>query len=126
MVSSAVTLIYRDAFPWYDKVVIQCLTVRMNMSNPITGIRIDPTVKDKAQKIFETKGISFSAAVNIFLHETVNRGNLPIEFAKEKADFVELYLSPIRNERFRIDSAPKTATYLRNRLSKRKAFIYGQ
>lgn len=96
------------------------------MPNPITGIRIDPAVKDKAQTIFEAEGISFSAAINIFLHETVNRGNLPIEFVKEKADFVGLYLSPIRNERFRIDSAPKTATYLRNRLSKRRAFMYGK
>ena len=95
------------------------------MINPVTGIRINPEIKNQAQEIFQREGIDFSTAINIFLHEAINQGCIPIDFETKK-DYVGLYLEPIRNERFEINTRLRSTSFLKKRLSKRRNYIYGK
>ena len=41
------------------------------------NIRIDPTTKEAAEKLFSNFGITITDAVNIFLHQSILTGGLP-------------------------------------------------
>ncbi len=41
------------------------------------SIRIDPTTKEAAEKLFSNFGITITDAINIFLHQSLLTGGLP-------------------------------------------------
>ena len=43
------------------------------------NVRLDPTVKAKAEKTFATLGLSLSEAINIFLHKAILEYGFPFE-----------------------------------------------
>ena len=43
------------------------------------NIRIDDNLKEQAEKLFNTLGMNFSAAVNIFVSQAVREGGIPFE-----------------------------------------------
>lgn len=51
--------------------------------SPTTTIRIDPGVKEEANRVFDEIGISLSAAVNAFLRAVVREQGIPFDL---KAD----------------------------------------
>jgi DNA-damage-inducible protein J len=42
-------------------------------------IRIDPEIKQSAERLFKTFGITLTDAVNIFLHQSLMVGGLPFD-----------------------------------------------
>ena len=42
-----------------------------------TNIKIDPTLKEQSQSLFESLGLSLSAAINIFLRQAVREQAIP-------------------------------------------------
>ncbi len=42
-----------------------------------TNIKIDPTLKQESQRLFESFGLSLSAAVNMFLRQAVREQAIP-------------------------------------------------
>ena len=48
------------------------------------NIRIEPEVKNEAEELYNSFGISLSDAINIFLKKSINEGGLPFELKKEK------------------------------------------
>lgn len=57
---------------------------------PTTTIRIDPNVKERANEVFDSLGLSLSAAVNMFLRAVIRTQGIPfdvcLEAASEKVD----------------------------------------
>lgn len=51
------------------------------MSVPTTTMRIDPELKDRANKILGELGLSLSGAVTIFLKAVVREQGLPIDMS---------------------------------------------
>ena len=51
------------------------------MSMPTTTMRIDPELKDKANKVLGELGLSLSGAVIIFLKAVVREQGLPIDMS---------------------------------------------
>ncbi len=47
------------------------------MTPTSTNIKIDPVLKQEAQALFESLGLSFSAAINIFLRQAVREQAIP-------------------------------------------------
>jgi DNA-damage-inducible protein J len=43
------------------------------------NIRIDDTLKEQGEKLFNTLGLSFSSAVNLFVSQAVRQGGIPFE-----------------------------------------------
>jgi DNA-damage-inducible protein J len=43
------------------------------------NIRIDDTLKERGEKLFNTLGLSFSSAVNLFVSQAVRQGGIPFE-----------------------------------------------
>ena len=43
------------------------------------NIRIDDTLKERGEKLFDALGLSFSSAVNIFVSQAVRQGGIPFE-----------------------------------------------
>jgi DNA-damage-inducible protein J len=41
------------------------------------NIRIDDTLKKQGEKLFDTLGLSFSAAVSVFVSQSIREGGLP-------------------------------------------------
>ncbi len=44
-----------------------------------TSIKLDPTVKQEAQEIFATLGLTLGEAVNLFLHQVRLRKGIPFD-----------------------------------------------
>ena len=42
-----------------------------------TNIKIDPELKEQSQQLFESLGLSLSAAINLFLHQAVREQAIP-------------------------------------------------
>ncbi|MDR1452588.1 MAG: type II toxin-antitoxin system RelB/DinJ family antitoxin [Candidatus Margulisbacteria bacterium] len=54
------------------------------------SVRVDDTVKEKAQKIFENIGLSVASATNLFYHQVVNYGKIPFEpIAQNDTDYLQ-------------------------------------
>lgn len=51
------------------------------MSVPTTTMRIDPELKDQANKVLNELGLSLSGAVTIFLKAVVREQGLPIDMS---------------------------------------------
>ena len=51
------------------------------MSVPTTTMRIDPELKDQANKVLSELGLSLSGAVTIFLKAVVREQGLPIDMS---------------------------------------------
>lgn len=51
------------------------------MSAPTTTMRIDPELKDRANKVLGELGLSLSGAVTIFLKAVVREQGLPIDMS---------------------------------------------
>jgi len=43
------------------------------------NIRVEQEIKQKAELLFNSFGITISDAINIFLHQSINYGGLPFE-----------------------------------------------
>lgn len=54
------------------------------------NIRIDPTTKEAAEKLFSNFGISITDAVNIFLHQSLLSGGLPFAVKVPQPNFTTL------------------------------------
>ena len=48
------------------------------MSNTTYNIRIDRDVREQADSLFKSMGLSLSSAINLFLKQTILHGKLPI------------------------------------------------
>ena len=54
------------------------------MSTVSTNIKIDRTLKQEAQELFEGFGLSLSSAINIFLRKSIMDGGLPFEMKQPR------------------------------------------
>ena len=48
------------------------------------NIRLDPTVKAKAEKTYAEFGLNLSEAINVFLHMSIKRAGFPFEVRNPK------------------------------------------
>ncbi len=55
-----------------------------------TTIKIDPTLKEQAQTLFEDFGLSLSGAINIFLRQAVREQAIPFRVGNPKPNFETL------------------------------------
>ncbi|MCR5646833.1 MAG: type II toxin-antitoxin system RelB/DinJ family antitoxin [Acholeplasmatales bacterium] len=67
------------------------------MTTP-TQIRIDSSIKKKANDLFATLGLDMSSAVNLFLYQCVLRGGLPfnVEIPKYNKETLEAVAEAVR------------------------------
>ncbi len=49
-------------------------------------IRIDPSVKEKAEKTLKDLGLSITDAINVFLNQVILNDGIPFEIKKPKYD----------------------------------------
>ncbi len=47
-----------------------------------TNIKIDPTLKQESQELFESFGLSLSSAINMFLRQAVREQAIPFRIGK--------------------------------------------
>lgn len=63
-----------------------------NQSAPKTGafqMRINPEVKQRAEEVFSTYGLSLTDAVNIFIQQSLNEKGLPFLLSPENEAFMK-------------------------------------
>lgn len=67
---------------------IVCSTIRKDnlvggaeMAKKNVTMSLDEGIKEESDKLFEELGISFSAAINIFLRQSLREGKIPFEFS---------------------------------------------
>jgi DNA-damage-inducible protein J len=48
------------------------------MSNTTYNIRIDKQIKEQADRLYKSMGLSLSSAINLFLKQSIIQGKLPI------------------------------------------------
>ncbi len=53
------------------------------MQTTTISLRVDKDIKDKADSLFNELGLSLSAAINIFLRQSVRRQKIPFEIENE-------------------------------------------
>lgn len=61
-------------------------------SAPKTGsfqMRINPEIKNQAESIFATYGLSLTDAVNIFIQQSLNMKGLPFLLSPENAEYMK-------------------------------------
>jgi DNA-damage-inducible protein J len=51
------------------------------------NIRIDDTLKEQGERLFQTLGLSFSAAVSVFISQSVREGGLPFALTTKNDPF---------------------------------------
>jgi DNA-damage-inducible protein J len=66
---------------WYD-ISREGLIGLANTTN--LNVRVDEDLKRKAEAIFQELGLNMSAAMNIFLRQSVRYGGIPFELRLEK------------------------------------------
>ena len=54
------------------------------MAPAVLNIRTDSQVKEQADTIFKELGLSMSAAVNVFLKQTIRNNGIPFELTLDK------------------------------------------
>ena len=52
------------------------------------NIRVDQEIKQKAELLYKSFGITISDAINIFLHQSINHGGLPFELRHPKNNLI--------------------------------------
>ena len=48
-------------------------------NNTTVTIRMNKDIKDKAQEMFSSLGLSMSTAINVFIQQSLNYGGIPFE-----------------------------------------------
>ena len=48
------------------------------------NVRVEPEVKERAEAIYSSFGLSLSEAVNVFLHKTILEGGLPFDLRQPR------------------------------------------
>ena len=72
---------------WYDDDEV------IKMSNNITyNVRIDKQIREQADVIYKSMGLSLSAAINLFLTQSVIQGKLPISEIIAEPPYTSLLL----------------------------------
>jgi DNA-damage-inducible protein J len=51
------------------------------MASTNINVRTDTLLKAKAQAVLESVGMDMSTAINVFLHQIVNKNGIPFEIA---------------------------------------------
>ena len=51
------------------------------------NIRIDDNLKEQGEKLFSALGMTFSAAINIFISQAVRQGGIPFEITTKVDSF---------------------------------------
>ncbi len=51
----------------------------MSRENTTITIRMNKELKDKAQEMFSSLGLSMSTAINVFIQQSINYGGIPFE-----------------------------------------------
>jgi len=71
------------------------------MSNTTYNIRIDKQVRDQADVLYKSMGLSLSSAINLFLKQSIIQGRLPLtEVIAEP-----LYADALLHDAIEIDAA---------------------
>lgn len=78
------------------------------MATVPTQIRIDQTVKQQANELFNTLGLDMSSAVNMFLNQCILRGGLP--FNVEVPRYSQAMIDAMEEAR-RISKDPSVPSY---------------
>lgn len=53
-------------------------------------VRMEPSVKEQAEGIFSSIGVSPSTAVNVFYHQVIRNNGFPFALSAEKPDIPDL------------------------------------
>lgn len=67
-------------------------TPQQNQSAPKTGafqMRINPDVKQQAEKVFSTYGLTLTDAVNIFIQQSLHEKGLPFLLSPENEEYMK-------------------------------------
>lgn len=72
------------------------------------NIRIDPDIKEQAERLFSQFGITITDAINIFLHQSLNYGGIPFELKTDKPNAETI---AAMEEADRISRDPSTKRY---------------
>ena len=62
------------------------------MPNMTYNIRLDKQVREKADALYKSMGLSLSAAINLFLRQTIIQGRLPISEVIVEPSYAEALL----------------------------------
>ena len=46
------------------------------------NVQIDPAIKEEAESMFESLGLSLNTAINIFLHKSIEVGGFPFDIVQ--------------------------------------------
>ena len=83
------------------------------MSNITYNIRIDKQVREQADALYKSMGLSLSSAINLFLTQSVIQGKLPINEVIAEPTYADVLLhdaieidTEISNEKARIYTTP--------------------
>ncbi|MCL2343756.1 MAG: type II toxin-antitoxin system RelB/DinJ family antitoxin [Firmicutes bacterium] len=62
------------------------------MQNTTYNIRIDKQVRDQADALYKSMGLSLSSAINLFLRQSVIQGKLPISEVIAEPAYADMLL----------------------------------
>ena len=62
------------------------------MSNATYNIRIDKQVREQADALYKSMGLSLSSAINLFLRQSLIQGKLPIGEVVAEPDYADALL----------------------------------
>ena len=48
------------------------------------SMRVDPSIKNEAESLFNSFGLSLTDAINVFLHKAIQVGGMPFELRQPK------------------------------------------
>lgn len=65
------------------------------------NIRIDDSLKEKAELLFEELGLNMSTAFNIFIRQTIREGGIPFEITTQIDPFYNEYNMKVLGESIR-------------------------
>ena len=54
------------------------------MKTATLNMRVDPSVKEEAERVYAQFGINLTDAVNVFLHKSIMEGGLPFELRQPR------------------------------------------
>lgn len=54
------------------------------MKTATLNMRVDPSVKEEAERVYAQFGMSLTDAVNVFLHKSIMEGGLPFELRQPR------------------------------------------
>lgn len=73
------------------------------------NIRLDPTIKIKAEKTFAEFGLNLSEAINVFLHMSIKQCGFPFEIREPKLNS-ETILAMQETEQILVEYSNRTRT----------------